>query len=75
MLSPRERQVLAHVVAGEANKVVARSLDISEKTVEKHRASLMKKMDVRNVADLVRVSLLAGVKAERVGKSPTGGLP
>ncbi len=62
MLSPRERQVLAHVVAGEANKVVAHRLDISEKTVEKHRASLMKKMDVRNVADLVRVSLLAGVK-------------
>jgi FixJ family two-component response regulator len=63
MLSPRERQVLAHVVAGEANKVVARRLDISEKTVEKHRASLMKKMDVRSVAELVRVAMLSGVIA------------
>jgi FixJ family two-component response regulator len=64
MLSPRERQVLTHVVAGEANKVVARRLDISEKTVEKHRSSLMKKMNVRTIADLVRVSMLAGVLVE-----------
>jgi DNA-binding CsgD family transcriptional regulator len=72
MLSPRERQVLSHVVAGEANKVVARRLDISEKTVEKHRASLMKKMNVRNVADLVRVSMLAGVVADELGNPPWG---
>jgi PAS domain S-box-containing protein len=64
MLSPREREVLELVVTGEANKVVARRLDISEKTVEKHRSSLMKKMNVRNVAELVRVSMLAGVVAQ-----------
>jgi len=64
MLSEREQQVLQHVVAGEANKVIARRLDISEKTVEKHRSSLMRKMNVRNVAELVRVALLAGVVGE-----------
>jgi DNA-binding NarL/FixJ family response regulator len=64
MLSEREQQVLQHVVAGEANKVIARRLDISEKTIEKHRSSLMKKLNVRNVAELVRVALLAGVDLE-----------
>jgi FixJ family two-component response regulator len=64
MLSEREQQVLKHVVAGDANKVIARRLDISEKTVEKHRSSLMRKMDARNVAELVRVALLAGVVGE-----------
>jgi PAS domain S-box-containing protein len=64
MLSPRERQVLELVVTGEANKVVARRLDISEKTVEKHRASLMRKMNARSVAELVRMSMFAGIVGE-----------
>jgi PAS domain S-box-containing protein len=58
-LSPRERDVLAAVTAGAANKVIARRLEISEKTVEKHRSSLMKKLQVRSVAELVRLKLLA----------------
>jgi PAS domain S-box-containing protein len=60
MLSPREKQVLDGVVAGMANKVIARRMDISEKTVEKHRGSLMKKLHARGVPDLVRLALLAG---------------
>lgn len=71
MLSEREQQVLQHVVAGEANKVIARRLDISEKTIEKHRSSLMKKMNARNVAELVRVALLAGVVLEERLNQPS----
>jgi len=53
LLSPRERQVLDLVVAGETNKGVARHLDISERTVEIHRANVMRKMRARSLADLV----------------------
>lgn len=54
-LSQRECEVLALVVAGNMNKVIAAALGISTKTVEDHRASLMRKMQVRSVAELVRV--------------------
>lgn len=64
MLSPREHDVLREVVMGAANKVIARRLDISEKTVEKHRSSLMKKLRVRSVAELVRLAILGGSVAE-----------
>jgi DNA-binding CsgD family transcriptional regulator len=59
MLSPREIEVMHEVVAGNANKVIARHLDISEKTVEKHRSSLMRKLTVQSVAELVRMAMLA----------------
>jgi PAS domain S-box-containing protein len=65
MLSPRERQVLTRIVAGAANKVIAHRLGISDKTVEKHRASLMKKMNARSVAELVRVSMIAGIAVDQ----------
>ena len=57
-LTPREREVLEHVVAGQANKRVAIDLGVSERTVEIHRSHLMKKMGVRHLADLVRLKLL-----------------
>jgi len=53
-LSPRERQVMEMVTAGKANKVIARGLDLSVKTVEKHRSSMMRKLQVQSVAELVR---------------------
>jgi PAS domain S-box-containing protein len=59
MLSPREKEVLDEVVAGNPNKVIARHLNISDKTVEKHRANLMKKLRVRSVPGLVRLAMLA----------------
>jgi PAS domain S-box-containing protein len=59
MLSPREKQVLDQVVAGHLNKVIARRLDISEKTVEKHRSNMMKKLGLRSVPELVRLAMLA----------------
>ena len=57
-LTPREREVLERVVAGQANKSVAIDLGVSERTVEIHRSHLMKKMGVRHLADLVRLKLL-----------------
>ncbi len=56
-LTRRERQVLDLVVDGKFNKSIADLLGISTKTVELHRASLMSKLGVRNVPDLVKVYL------------------
>jgi PAS domain S-box-containing protein len=57
-LSERENDVMNLVVAGNANKVIARKLGLSIKTIEKHRSSLMKKLHVRSVPELVRLALL-----------------
>ena len=56
LLTPREREVLDLVVAGQTNKGVARHLDISEKTVEIHRANVMRKMQAKSLADLVKMA-------------------
>jgi len=56
MLTPRERQVMEGVVAGRLNKQIAADLNISLKTVKLHRGTMMKKMGVRAVADLVRLT-------------------
>jgi two-component system, LuxR family, response regulator FixJ len=61
LLTGRERQVLEHLVAGRANKVIAHELDISPRTVEIHRAHLMEKMQARSLSDLIRLALAAGV--------------
>jgi two-component system response regulator FixJ len=57
VLTRRERQVIELVVAGKFNKSIADILGISTKTVELHRASLMAKLGVRNLPDLVKVYL------------------
>jgi RNA polymerase sigma factor (sigma-70 family) len=56
-LTPREKQVLELVVQGKANKVIAGDLEVSQRTVEIHRARVMEKMQVRSVAQLVRMVL------------------
>ncbi|PWC76900.1 response regulator transcription factor [Azospirillum sp. TSH64] len=53
-LTPREREVMAEVVKGRLNKQIAGDLGISEVTVKLHRGKVMRKMQVRSVADLVR---------------------
>ena len=53
-LSPREHQVMKLVTAGKANKVIASTLQLSVKTVEKHRSSMMRKLQMQSVAELVR---------------------
>lgn len=56
-LSPREREVFERIASGQANKVVAIELGISERTVEIHRAQVMKKMGARSLAQLVRIKI------------------
>ena len=59
-LTPREREVMACVVKGQANKVIAMDRDVSQRTIEIHRSRVMEKMDARSLAELVRMSLLLG---------------
>ena len=56
-LTPREKQVMDLVVEGEANKVMAIDMGLSERTVEIHRAKVMEKMGARSVAHLVKMQL------------------
>ena len=55
LLTPRETEVMERVVRGQANKVIAQDLGVSQRTVELHRARVMHKMGVRSLADLVRL--------------------
>jgi len=66
LLSPREVQVLQGIVAGKPNKVVSAELNISLKTVEAHRASVMKKMGVKSVPELVKLVLTNRIREETV---------
>lgn len=61
-LTPREKQVMDLVVEGEANKVMAIDLGLSERTVEIHRAKVMEKMGARSVAHLVKMHLTLSEK-------------
>jgi two-component system response regulator FixJ len=58
-LSPREREVMDGLVAGQANKAIAFDLDISARTVEVYRANLMTKMQAKTLSDLVRMVTVA----------------
>lgn len=53
-LSPRERQILTMLYEGKTNKAIAMTLQISEKTVEKHRARVMQKLKVGSTSELIR---------------------
>lgn len=58
-LTPREKDVLDLMVAGKANKVIAIDLDISQRTVEIHRARVMEKLKANSLAHLVRMVMVA----------------
>ncbi len=60
-LTPRERAVLAALVAGQSNKEIARDMGISHRTVEVHRASLMTRLGAKSLAEAVRMGLAAGL--------------
>lgn len=64
LLTPRERQVLGHVIAGRLNKQIAARLGTAEKTIKVHRARVMYKMSVRSVAELTRVADSIGIRPE-----------
>jgi two-component system response regulator FixJ len=54
-LTHRETQILDAIVTGKANKVIAFELNLSQRTIEVHRAHVMEKMDVKSLAELVKV--------------------
>lgn len=63
-LTAREREVAERIVCGQANKVIALDLALSERTVELHRARVMQKMAVRGVAQLVQAWMALGLVPE-----------
>ncbi len=68
-LTPREREVLGHVVAGKLNKQIAGDLGITEATVKMHRARVMVKMKAQSVAELARLTERCGIRGTNSLKS------
>jgi FixJ family two-component response regulator len=62
-LTPREREVLEHVVSGQMNKQVAADLGAAERTIKAHRARVMQKMGVQSLAELARLAFSVGIGA------------
>ena len=60
-LSPRQREVLRLIAEGRTTKQIAQLLEISVKTVETHRAQLMERLDIHDVAGLVRYAIIVGL--------------
>lgn len=60
-LTPRQREILQLIAEGHTAKAMAQSLNISVKTVETHRAQLMERLDIHNVAGLVRYAMRRGL--------------
>ena len=69
-LSPRERDVLEGLLGGASNKLIARDLEISPRTVEMHRARMVAKLGVATTAEALELGRLAGVRS---GKEPAEG--
>jgi DNA-binding NarL/FixJ family response regulator len=61
LITERERQVLTRIALGRSNKLIARELQISVKTVEKHRANLMRKLTLHNTAAVTRFAIRNGM--------------
>jgi FixJ family two-component response regulator len=70
-LTPREREVLGHVIAGHLNKQAAAEMGTVEKTIKVHRARMMEKMGVQSVAELVRLAEKAQVAPAAHAPPPT----
>src|SRR6202163_2007830 len=66
-LSPREREVLDQLVSGRPNKLIAYHLGISVRTVEVHRARMMERLGVRQLAEAIRVGVLARLNVSAAG--------
>jgi len=67
-LTPREREVFLHLIAGQLNKQVAADLQITERTIKLHRANILEKLEVGSMAELARL-------AADLGIDPAGGEP
>lgn len=64
-LTPREREVLEHLGLGKPNKVVAYDMNLSVRTVEGYRASIMAKLHVRTIGELMQIVLNAGIAQQQ----------
>jgi DNA-binding NarL/FixJ family response regulator len=64
-LTPRQRQILHLITEGMTNRQIAHEFDISVRTVEVHRFNLMRRLRVRNVAQLFKVALTAGLVGKK----------
>ena len=62
-LTPREREVLSHVLQGHMNKQTAAALGIDERSVKRHRTNLMRKLGASSVAELVHLAIESGVSS------------
>lgn len=71
LLTPREREVLVAVANGLTNRQTGELLGISHRTVEVHRARLMRKLEVQSVAQLVALYLLKGLPRPGIDSAPT----
>jgi FixJ family two-component response regulator len=60
-LTPREREVFAHLIGGQINKQVAADLNITERTIKLHRARIFEKLEVDSMAGLVRLAIDLGI--------------
>lgn len=74
-LTPREREVLAHVIAGQLNKQIAGDLHTCERTIKAHRAAIMNKLSLQSVAELVRFAQELGVPPAATSDLPLEGSP
>jgi FixJ family two-component response regulator len=72
LLTPREKEVMQRVVRGQANKVIAMDLGVSQRTIELHRARVMKKLRLRSVAELVHAIERIGGAAAVVATASAG---
>jgi DNA-binding NarL/FixJ family response regulator len=66
-VTPRQREILKMVAMGHTNREIAAALAISVRTVEVHRFNLMRRLNVRNVAQLLRQSLQQGLLPRNFG--------
>jgi FixJ family two-component response regulator len=74
-LTKREREILAHVVAGKLNKQIAFDLNIGERTVKAHRASIVRKLNMRSLADLVRFAEAIQIRPPSTSQSKSETAP
>ena len=69
-LTPRERDVFAHLISGQGNKQVAFDLGTAERTIKIHRHNVMQKLEAESIADLIRVATQLQIEPVRGGSSP-----
>ncbi|SRR6266702_7043255 len=74
-ITAREQEVLARVAHGHSNKMIARELGVSPKTIEKHRSNLMRKLQLHNTASVTMYAIANGLAANEPGVSVATPLP